>query len=212
MWEKIEKINKILRDQGKAVIQEKKMQKDGKIIGKIQYGYIPQAVFDAVNAVLGPENWTYEVHSNEIIDGQAIACVEVFINTVNGWLSKGRQWGQSNVVKGNIGDALKGAVTDGIQKCFSLWSIGSDAYAGKLEQVWKNGKKGNAQDSMGPGSANSSNPKSDDSSLPQLDGVKYEKKEGKIVAIGKTYGKNNALKAAGFKWDPKAQYWYKQAA
>ena len=194
MWEKINEINCILRKQGKAIIQVKD-------VGRKQYGYVPQAVFDAVNAVLGPENWTYKVHSNEIIDDQAIACVEVYFRTSDGWLSKGKHWGQSNVVKGNIGDALKGAVTDGIQKSLSLWSIGSDAYAGKLEQVWNNQK-----------GMDRSNPESDDNSLPQLDGVKYEKKESKIIAIGKTYGKNNVLKAAGFKWDPKAQYWYKQAA
>jgi len=207
MWEKIKKINNILREQGKAVIQEKKMMKNGKIIGKVQYGYKPQAVFDAVNAILGPENWTYEVHSNEILDGQAIACVEVFINTVNGWLSKGRHWGQSNVVKGNIGDALKGAVTDGIQKSLSLWSIGADAYAGKLEKIWK-GKDEEPKSSQG----NYSSKPEKVVELPKLDGVKYEKKEGKIVAIGKTYGKNNALKAAGFRWSPQQQYWYKEAA
>jgi len=196
MWEKIEKINKILRDQGKAIIQVKD-------VGRKQYGYVPQAVFDAVNAVLGPENWTYEVHSNEIIDGQAIACVEVFMNTNNGWLSKGKHWGQSNVVKGNIGDALKGAVTDGIQKCLSLWSIGSDAYAGKLEAVWV--KKTHPK----PISQSQSQP---DSTTPKLEGVIFEKENGRILAKGKTYGKSAALKAAGFQWDGDKKVWWKKAA
>lgn len=203
-YQKIEQINEILRAQGVSVIQEKKMMKDGRVIGKVQYGYVPQAVFDAVNAVIGPENWTYEVHSNEVIENQAIACVEVYFNTPNGWLSKGKQWGQSNVVKGNVGDALKGAVTDGIQKGFSLWSIGSDAYAGKLEAVWK-GQGANPKPKSQPQGQSDPTP-------PKLEGVVFEKKKGRILVKGKTYGKSAALKAAGFQWDAKEKVWWKQAA
>ncbi len=212
MWEQIEKINKILRDQGKAVIQEKKMQKNGKIIGKIQYGYIPQAVFDAVNQVIGPENWKYAVLDIETMENQVIASVEVLIRVGDEWLSKGQQFGQSNIVKGNLGDAKKGAITDAIQKCFSLWSIGSDAYAGKLEAVWK-GQNQKPQSKPQPQSQSQSNGNTQNlTQLPQLDGVKYEEKEGKIVAVGNTMQKRQALKAAGFKWDPREQYWYKKAA
>ena len=208
MWEKIEQINDILRQQGKTVIQEKKMKKDGRVIGKVQYGYIPQAVFDAVNQVIGPENWKYGVLDVAVHESQVIASVEVFIRVGDEWLSKGQQFGQSNIVKGNLGDAKKGAITDAIQKCFSLWSIGSDAYAGKLEKIWKgqNNQKPAQPQTEGQSSETTDNP------LPQLDGVKYEKKEGKIIAIGNTIKKRQALKFAGFKWDSKEQFWYKKAA
>ena len=203
MWEKIEQINNILRQQGKSVIQVKD-------VGRKQYGYIPQFIFNAVNQVIGPENWKYAVLNIEITENQVIASVEVFIRVGDEWLSKGQQFGQSNIVKGNLGDAKKGAITDAIQKCFSLWSIGSDAYAGKLETIWK-GQDKKPQSKPQPQSQSNGNTQNS-TRLPQLDGVKYEEKEGKVVAVGNTMQKRQALKAAGFKWDPREQYWYKKAA
>lgn len=217
MWQKIEQINTILRNQGKAVIQEKKIQKDGKIIGKIQYGYIPQAVFDAVNQVIGPENWKYAVLDIEIHESQVIASVDVFIRTDEGeWLSKGQQFGQSNIVKGNLGDAKKGAITDAIQKCFSLWSIGADAYAGKLEKVWKgqdSGEKPKTQAQNHTQQEEKQPKKSQNTQTPpRLEGVVFENKDGRLIARGKTYGKSTALKHAGFQWDPESKVWWKKAA
>ena len=49
------------------------MMKDGKVIGQVRYGYKPQYVFDAVNNILLPENWRYEVVSKEIFDNQVVA-------------------------------------------------------------------------------------------------------------------------------------------
>ena len=194
MWEKIEQINDILRQQGKSVIQVKD-------VGRKQYGYIPQEVFDAVNQVIGPENWKYAVLDIETMENQVIASVEVLIRVGEEWLSKGQQFGQSNIVKGNLGDAKKGAITDAIQKCLSLWSIGSDAYAGKLEAVWKGQKPQ-------PQSQNQSQSKES----PKLEGISFEKKEGRLIAKGKTYGKATALKVAGFQWDGKEKVWWKEAA
>ena len=141
--QKVEQINAKLRSFGSAAVQQVMFKdKDGKVIGQIRYGYKPQYVFDAVNEILQPENWRYEIVSKEIFDFQAVVEVKLFIRVANEWVCKGSQTGQMNIVKKNVGDAYKGAVTDAIQKCFSLVSIGSDAYRGLLEAVYK-GNPGN---------------------------------------------------------------------
>ena len=45
------------------------------------------------------------------------------------------------IVKGNVGDSYKGAITDAIQKCLSLLSIGTDAYRGLLRDVYLAGNR-----------------------------------------------------------------------
>jgi len=135
---KVEQINVLLRAFGQVAVQENKMMKDGKVVGQIRYGYRPQYVFDAVNYVIRPENWRYEIVSKEIFDYQAVVEVKLFIRiNKDEWLCKGSQTGQMNIVNRNVGDAYKGAVTDALQKCFSLLSVGCDAYRGLLEGVYK---------------------------------------------------------------------------
>jgi hypothetical protein len=107
-----------------------------KVIGRIMYGYRPQYVFDAVNEIIGTENWRYEIVSKEIFGTQAVVEVRLFIRIENEWLCKGSQTGQMNIVKDNVGDAYKGSVTDALQKCFSLVSIGQDSYRGLLKKVY----------------------------------------------------------------------------
>lgn len=136
--QKVEQINAKLRTFGSAAVQQVMFKdRDGKVIGQVRYGFKPQYVFDAVNEILQPENWRYEIVSKEIFDFQAVVEVKLFIRTADEWICKGSQTGQMNIVKKNVGDAYKGAVTDAIQKCFSLVSIGSDAYRGLLESVYK---------------------------------------------------------------------------
>ena len=68
----ISEINDRLRAYGKTAVQEVKMtNREGKVIGQIRFGYRPQYVFDSINAVLLPENWRYEVISEEIFNQQA---------------------------------------------------------------------------------------------------------------------------------------------
>ncbi|HIE32885.1 MAG TPA: hypothetical protein EYP81_02390, partial [Thermodesulfobacteriaceae bacterium] len=136
---KVEAINALLRAFGRQAVQEIKMMKNGQVIGQVRYGYKPQYVFDAVNSVLLPENWRYEVVSKDVFDHQVVAEVKLFIRIEDEWLCKGSQTGQMQIVRGNVGDAMKGAITDALQKCFSLLSIGSDAYRGLLKEVYFSG-------------------------------------------------------------------------
>ena len=138
LQEQIQAINQRLRAFGIEAVQETRMtDREGKTIGQVKYGYRPQYVFDSVNEVLGPENWRYELTREEIFENQAVAEVRLFVRVDGDWLCKGSHKGQMQIVKGNVGDAQKGAITDAIQKCMSLLSIGSDAYKGLLKHVFQ---------------------------------------------------------------------------
>ena len=147
--QQVEAINAQLRAYGREAVQEIKMMKDGQVIGQIRYGFKPQYVFDAVNNVLMPENWRYEVVSKEIYDNQVVAEVRLFLRIGEEWFCKGSQTGQMQIIKKNVGDAMKGAITDALQKCLSLLSIGSDAYKGLLREVYH---RGNQPQATPPGS------------------------------------------------------------
>ncbi|HIP40814.1 MAG TPA: hypothetical protein EYG88_15840, partial [Desulfocapsa sulfexigens] len=139
--EVVDDINAKLRSFGREAVQEIKMIKNGQVIGQIRYGYKAQYVFDAVNSILLPENWRYEVVSKEIYETQVVAEVKLFLRTGEEWFCKGSQSGQMQIVKKNVGDAMKGSITDALQKCLSLLSIGSDAYKGLLRDVYFSGNR-----------------------------------------------------------------------
>jgi hypothetical protein len=226
--EKVEQINASLRSLGPVAVQEIKMMKDGQVIGQVRYGYKPQYVFDAVNNILQPENWRYEIVSKEIFDFQAVVEVRLFIRIKDEWLCKGSQTGQMQIVKNNVGDAYKGAITDAIQKCLSLVSIGSDAYRGLLRDVYFS-TLGNSQPQQTSGQRNqqynnqsqvntenqrpqkSAQNQSHDQTLgPYIDGVDYMLTGDQVVATGDTFNKKHLLKAGGFKWNGKN--WCKEVA
>ncbi len=216
LQEKICLINDKLRAFGNEAIQEIKMtDKDGKVIGQIKYGYRPQYVFDSVNEFLGPENWRYELIKEEIFENQAVAEVKLFLKVDGEWFCKGSHKGQMQIVKGNVGDAQKGAITDAIQKCMSLLSIGCDSYKGLLKNVYQKTTRnpqtetGKKQDLPKPAEKS----KNSESSLPKIAGVTFEDRQGVIVALGdKLFDKKELLKAAGFQWDKTEKTWMKKAA
>jgi len=228
LQEQIQSINERLRAFGIEAIQEIKMtDKGGNVLGQIKYGFRPQYVFDSVNEVLGPENWRYELTKEEIFETQAVAEVRLFVKIDGDWLCKGSHKGQMQIVKGNVGDAQKGAITDAIQKCMSLLSIGSDAYKGLLKNVYLQGTQrtqppvtqSNPQPKTKPASTTSHPPEppanqSDPSAtLPKIAGVTFENRQGVIIAIGDhLFDKKELLKAAGFQWDKTGKTWMKQAA
>ena len=228
LQEQIQSINERLRTFGIEAIQEIKMtDKGGNVIGQIKYGFRPQYVFDSVNEVIGPENWRYELTKEEIFESQAVAEVRLFVKIDGDWLCKGSHKGQMQIVKGNVGDAQKGAITDAIQKCMSLLSIGSDAYKGLLKKVYLRGSQrtqppvtqSNPQPNTKPTSTTSqpaeppANQSDPSATLPKIAGVNFENRQGVIIAIGDhLFDKKELLKAAGFQWDKTGKTWMKQAA
>ena len=224
LQEQIQSINERLRAFGIEAIQEIKMtDKGGNVIGQVKYGFRPQYVFDSVNEVLGPENWRYELTKEEIFESQAVAEVRLFLKVDGDWLCKGSHKGQMQIVKGNVGDAQKGAITDAIQKCMSLLSIGSDAYKGLLKNVYLQGTQRTqpptTQPKIKPASRTSqpveppANQGDPSATLPKIAGVSFEHRQGVIIAIGDhLFDKKELLKAAGFQWDKTGKTWMKQAA
>jgi len=220
LQEQIHSINERLRAFGTEAIQEIKMtDKGGNVIGQVKYGYRPQYVFDSVNEVLGPENWRYELTKEEIFETQAVSEVRLYIKIDGDWLCKGSHKGQMQIIKGNVGDAQKGAITDAIQKCMSLLSIGSDAYKGLLKNAYLQGKQAPAKQPATKPASSTSQPaeppanQSDPSALPKIAGVTFENRQGVIIAIGDhLFDKKELLKAAGFQWDKTGKSWLKKAA
>jgi len=211
---KIDQINERLRSFGKEAVQEIKMtDKNGKVIGQIKYGYRPQFVFDSVNEILGPENWRYELAREELFETQAVAEVRLFLKADGEWFCKGSHKGQMQIVKGNVGDAQKGAITDAIQKCMSLLSIGSDSYKGLLKQVYQNTLRKTEPLKSQPAEKPADKTDSSATAMPKIAGVTFETRQGVIVAIGdRLFDKKELLKAAGFKWDKSEKTWMKKAA
>lgn len=233
--EQVCQINEILRSHGKIAVQEIKMiGREGNVIGQVKYGYKPQYVFDAVNTVLGAENWRHDLVKEDIFDSQAVAEVKLYLYIDGKWMCKGSQKGQSQIVKNNVGDAQKGAITNALLKCLSLISVGSDAYKGLLDTVYKEYTRSATKPSVSPPqtscepkdqasaiSASSAVPESsavkqsqnDSTGLPQIAGISYEERDGVVLAVGKgTFDKKDLLKAAGFMWDKKEKSWMKSAA
>ena len=210
--QQVEAINAQLRAFGREAVQEIKMMKDGQVIGQVRYGYKPQYVFDAVNNVLLPENWRYEVVSKEIFDNQVVAEVKLFLRAGDEWFCKGSQTGQMQIIKKNVGDAMKGAITDALQKCLSLLSIGSDAYKGLLREVYQSGRQPQATPPRSQPRQQPTKTNQPTNELPKIAGIKYQRRDGIVVATGNSFDKKELLKSAGFRWDGSDKHWYKEVS
>lgn len=129
MCKKVQEINAILKAQGATVVQKK----PGLGNRPALYGYLPQAVFSAVNAVI---SFSSTIEFFEFMEKQAIAQVVV---TIDG--ESHSQFGEAQIVTSKAGNAdrgsaIKGAVTDAMQKALALFGIGDQAYLGNLKAVF----------------------------------------------------------------------------
>ncbi len=228
MFKKIIEVNTLLEAQGSQIVQ--KIQIGNK---PVLYGYKPQFVIDAVNQIFGPQNWHYKLHDTELFatgdndqSGQIVTSVEVFIRTSEetDFVSHGVQFGQSQIVHGNVGDAKKGSVTNAVLKGLSLFSIGNAAYRGELGAAFSNhgdkqtSPRSQLQALLNPNrqeqEASSPVYQEDENGLPKLPNVHYETdKNGTVLAVGDTYNNRPILKSMGFVWLPQEKAWgLKQAA
>ena len=102
--------------------------------GRTLYGYIPQAILDAVNTVYGASGFTSTVMDLKIGEKQVIARVEVGLwdTTRNVWNTH-EQAGEMQIILSDTGSAAKGAITDATEKALGMFSIGNRAYLGQLD-------------------------------------------------------------------------------
>ncbi len=127
------KVNEILDSYGEKALQEVPAR------GRKLIGYVPQFLIDALNSVT--TLWSYDYRLISLEEKEVMrksgnkekvyqATVEVSLWILDDRIKKVQIGGGENV---SPADALKGAITDGIGKCLSLYSIGSRAYRGELE-------------------------------------------------------------------------------
>jgi hypothetical protein len=129
-------INKLLEDQRASIVQKVLLPGN-----RVLYGYLPQAVFDAVNSVLKPEGWYYAVVEPIVYENEVVVRVIVKIGA-----RECEHFGGMKIIKGDHGSAYKGAVTDALQKALSMFGIGSLAYRGKLKAVFEGGEGAGTDD------------------------------------------------------------------
>lgn len=135
----VDEINKQLDDFGGDAISEDK----GSAFGAI--GYEWQYLADAVNEVLGPDGWYYDlleltVEPKSEKSFYAEAQVRLHLNLGGSEFAKRGVTVGSCINRGR-GDAQKGAITDALKKGFSLFSIGNKAMRGELGAPKKNSEK-----------------------------------------------------------------------
>jgi len=231
MKEVIFDINNRLRKFGREAIQESNIPGRGKVIG-----YRPQYIIDAVNSVLGPENWRYEIVTHNIERGEKMSVawvmLRLFIRTPGGeWLVKGEHFGHAHVTMGAIGDALKAATTDALGKCFSTMSVGRDAYSGALTrnnghpipvkerptassspEVTAQASSVEEESSAKPATQAAEEISPEELGIPAIPGVKFliEDATGTVVATGATYQNRNLLRNVGFRFDKDTKRWVSQ--
>lgn len=127
------KVNEILDSYGEKALQEVPAR------GRRLIGYVPQFLIDALNSVT--TIWSYDYRLISLEEKEVVrksgnkekvytATVEVSLWILDERLKKTQIGGGENVTPA---DAIKGAITDAIGKCLSLYSIGSKAYRGELE-------------------------------------------------------------------------------
>jgi len=127
------RVNEILDTYGEKALQEVPAR------GRKLVGYVPQFLIDALNSVT--TMWSYDCRLISLEEKEMVrksgnkekvyqATVEVSLWILDDRIKKVQVGGGENVTPG---DAIKGAITDAIGKCLSLYSIGSKAYRGELE-------------------------------------------------------------------------------
>jgi hypothetical protein len=136
LFDNVVAINRLLEDQGSVIVQ--KILLPG---NRTLYGYLPQAVFDAVNSVLKPEGWYYTIVEPTVYENEVVVKVIVEIGA-----KECEHFGGMKIIKGDHGSAYKGAVTDALQKALSMFGIGSRAYRGELKVVFEGGDGAGVED------------------------------------------------------------------
>jgi hypothetical protein len=111
----------------------------------VQTGIKPAYITERLNQVLGVDGWEAEELEVKVEDKDIATKVKLtlftWIKDVNGVINKvpiisRSQWGSARRhTKGEFGDALKSAYTNGICKCASLFDVAHDAYKGLLAPV-----------------------------------------------------------------------------
>ena len=175
--------------------------------------------------------WGFEIVNEQIIDGaplldsdgNVVGCEKLHEIKLRVWYKHGDATGEifasgatMMVGRNRNGfftdeEAVKKSITDALSKALSYLGFSADVHLGRFDSnKYTNPPKAT------PASKPASSAPADSNSgqtavLPQIDGVEYKREDGQVIVTGKTYGKSNILKSAGFRWDGQRKVWYKAA-
>ena len=90
-------------------------------------------VIERLNDVFGIGGWSYDFSDFEEIQGEITTVVTLFIHSQDNEHLAIKQAGGKRIIKTNITDARKSAVTDGLTKCASILGIGHNIFKGKVK-------------------------------------------------------------------------------
>lgn len=104
-------------------------------------GFKPAYIIERLNEALGHDGWSYRVLEHWVSDKEdkhrtawVLGELTVFNTSDRTILTVKNQFGHCNINRAlPIGDALKGAATNALEKAASLMDIGHEAYKGLLE-------------------------------------------------------------------------------
>jgi hypothetical protein len=91
-------------------------------------------VIERLNEVFGPcgSGWAYTVKRAELMDDWMMVDIELRYCINGEWSEPILAFGDCRVVRGRLGDARKGALSDALKKAASLLGVGNEAYKGLL--------------------------------------------------------------------------------
>jgi hypothetical protein len=104
-------------------------------------GIVPQHLIDRLNDLFGATGWTFEVLQLWTCENsEAVVRGCLWTAWPSGAVSRREQFGSSKNERGDIGDALKGAVTNCLGKCATGIGVGSDVYRGERDDALTDGE------------------------------------------------------------------------
>lgn len=126
-------------------------------------GYKPAYIIERLNDCFGYKGWHAElIPFDYIIDGHRFdnlimieeTCITVWVKLTVVFADDAKpqhhnQFGTCEYHKGSltVGEAIKGAYTDGLKKCAGYFDIGQEAYKGNVDPYYENNKGAKKQSS-----------------------------------------------------------------
>ena len=209
-----------------------KINLDGRRVKTRQQGSISLSylegfdIIDAANFAFGYGNWGYEVkelaqvseetnqNQNKVIGYKAIVTITVFDVHHKSYVVREDIGFGTGIAKDYASaheSAGKEAVTDGLKRAFR--TFGNQFGNALYDKSQKNVDRPKQQTQQVKQQAPQQIPQQQSSSDPYVSlyqlGLGVQESNGEIVVTGQTYGKQEHIKALGFRWDGSRKVWYK---
>jgi DNA repair and recombination protein RAD52 len=194
--------------------------------GNVTLSYLEgHDIIDTANMAFGFGNWSYGVkeliqiseetnaNQNLVIGYKALVTVTVYDIQHKHQVTRedvGFGIGIAKDYATAHESAGKEAVTDAMKRAFRTFGnqFGNALYDKSQKNVDHGGQATPPRPPSTPYS-NQSAPQDPFATLRQL-GLRVEEFGGRLIVQGKTYGKQQQLKEAGFRWDPERKVWYRE--